>query len=329
MKTEMDRRRFIALLGAAITAARAVRAHQKAMPVIGLLGPGSTNPPGPAPAARRQALSEAGYVENQSVAIEYRWAEGRYDQLSALAADLVDRNVDVIAAFTTPAALAAKRATSTIPIVFVIGEDPVESGLVASFPRPGGNLTGFGRLNVELLPKRLELLSELVPQARVIALLVNPTNSNTKRTIQDLREAAGTKGVQLRVLEASTESEIDAAFASLAQLEAGALIVGADVAFSSRRQQLFRLAAWFGVPVIYDGRGYAEGGGLIRYGTSVTDTYRQFGIYIGKILNGAKPADLPVQQPTKFELVVNLKTAKALGLTVPPAILARADEVIE
>ena len=188
------------------------------------------------------------------MAIEYRWAEGRYDQLSALAADLVDRNVDVIAAFTTPAALAAKRATSTIPIVFVIGEDPVESGLVASFPRPGGNLTGFGRLNVELLPKRLELLSELVPQARVIALLVNPTNSNTKRTIQDLREAAGTKGVQLRVLEASTESEIDAAFASLAQLEAGALIVGADVAFSSRRQQLFRLAAWFGVPVIYDGR---------------------------------------------------------------------------
>ena len=195
--------------------------------------------------------------------------------------------------------------------------------------RPGGNLTGFTGDPNPLEPKRFELLSELVPQARVIALLVNPTNSNTKRTIQDLREAAGTKGVQLRVLEASTESEIDAAFASLAQLEAGALIVGADVAFSSRRQQLFRLAAWFGVPVIYDGRGYAEGGGLIRYGTSVTDTYRQFGIYIGKILNGAKPADLPVQQPTKFELVVNLKTAKALGLTVPPAILARADEVIE
>jgi putative tryptophan/tyrosine transport system substrate-binding protein len=325
----MRRRELLLVLATGMIGAPAVRAQQKVMPVIGLLAPGSTNPPGPAPDAWRQALSEAGYVENQNVAIEYSFAEGHYDRLPALAADLVDRNVDVIAAFTTLAALAAKRATSTIPIVFVTGEDPVESGLVASFPKPGGNLTGMGRLNVELMPKRLELLSELVPQARVIALLVNPANSDTERIIEDMREAAGTRRVQLQILKAGVESEIDAAFASLAQLQAGAVIIGADVVFSSRRQQLFALAARFGIPVIYDGRGYAEDGGLISYGSSITDTYRQFGIYIGKILNGAKPADLPVQQPTRFELVVNLKTANALGLTVPPSILARADEVIE
>jgi putative tryptophan/tyrosine transport system substrate-binding protein len=324
----MRRRELMLLLGGAMTAARAVRAQQKAMPVIGYLGSESPGPMAPLVAAFLQGLSETGYVDGKNVAIEHRWAEGDYDRLAALAADLVRRKVDVIAALGIPSALAAKSATSTIPIVFSVG-DAVERGLVTSLARPGGNLTGVSLLNVELTPKRLELISELVPQAGVIALLVNPNNPNTERTIRDMEEAARAKGVQLNILKAGTESEIDAAFAALVQLPAGALVVVGDPLFINRREQLVALASRHAVPAIYAFREYAAAGGLISYGTSFTAAYRQLGTYAGKILKGAKPADLPVQQPTTFELVLNLKTAKALGLTVPPSILARADEVIE
>jgi putative ABC transport system substrate-binding protein len=324
----MRRRELMLLLAGAMTAARGLRAQQKAMPVIGWLGSASAGWAAPFVAAFRQGLSEAGYVEGQNVAIEYRWAENHYDRLPALAADLVGRKVDVIVAGTIPAALAAKSETSTIPVVFSVGE-PVEPGLAASLARPGGNLTGVSTMAPELTPKRLELLSELVPQARMIALLVNPNNSNTERIIKDMQEAARAKGVQLDVLKAGTESELDAAFATLVQLHAGALVVGGDPFFNSRREQLVALASRHGVPAIYQWREFAEAGGLISYGSSLTASLRDVGIYAGKILKGAKPADLPVQQPTVFELVVNLKTAKELGLTVPPSILARADEVIE
>jgi putative ABC transport system substrate-binding protein len=309
-------------------AARAVGAQEKAMPVIGYLS--SYSPLNPFVAAFRQGLSEAGYVEGQNVAIEYRWAEGNYERLPALAADLVGRKVDVIAASGGDrSSRAAKNATSTIPIVSVIGGDPVAAGLVASLARPGGNLTGVSFLDVELTPKRLELLSELVPQASVIALLVNSGDPNAERIMRDAQEAARTKGVQLLILKASTESEIDAAFATLVELRAGALLVGAAPFFLTRRDQIVALAARHAVPAFYDVREYVAAGGLISYGTSLTAVYRQLGIYAGKILKGEKPADLPVQQPTRFELVINLKTANTLGLTVPQSILARADEVIE
>jgi putative ABC transport system substrate-binding protein len=296
--------------------------------VIGYLHIASPGPFAPFVAAFRQGLSESGYIEGQNVAIEYRWAEGRSDRPPALAADLVGRKVDVIAS-SGNGALAAKSATSTIPIVFTTGGDPVADGLVASLARLGGNLTGVAFIMTELMPKRLELLSELVPQARVIALLVNPNTPYAEPMMRDAREAARERGVQLRILKAGTESEMDAAFASLVQLHAGALVVGTDGFFSSRRDQLVALAARHTVPAIYDVREYTAAGGLISYGTSVTGMYRQAGGYVGRILKGAKPADLPVQQPTTFELVVNLKTAQALGLIVPPSILARADEVIE
>jgi len=326
----MNRRRLMLLLGGAMTATRALRAQQKAMPVVGYLSSSSPGPYAPFVAAFRQGLSDTGYVEGQNVTIEYRWAEGSYDRLPALAADLVGRKVDLIAAGGgIPSALAAKTATSTIPVVFAVGTDPVGDGLVASLARPGGNLTGISFLLVELMPKRLELLSELVPRAGVIALLVNPNNANAEPIIRDVQEAARTKGVQLQILKAATEGEIDAAFATLVQLKAGALIVGSDPFFNSRREQLVAQAARHTVPAIYEGRQFAAVGGLISYGTSLTAVYRQAGVYAGEILKGAKPADLPVQQPTKFELVVNLNTAKALGLTVPPSVLARADEVIE
>ena len=292
------------------------------MPVIGFLGSGSPGPSAPFTAAFRQGLAETGFVEGQNVAIEYRWAEGHYDRLPALAAELVGRKVDVIAAGGPPPALAAKGATSTIPIVFSSGDDPVATGLVASLARPGGNVTGISFLNVELHPKRLELLAEMAPQARVIALLVNPTNSNAERVVQELQEAARAKGVQLPILKASSESEIDAAFATLVQLHAAALVVSADPFFNSRREQLVALASRHAIPAIYGFREFAASGGLISYGASITAASRQVGTYAGKILKGAKPADLPVVQPTKFELVINLKTAKALGLTVP--IVARA-----
>ncbi len=263
------------------------------------------------------------------MAIEYRWAEGSYDRLPALAADLVGRKVDVIVASGTPGIAAAKSATSTIPIVFLGGGDLVAAGLVASLARPGGNLTGISIFGRELNPKRLDLLSELVPETKVIALLVNPNNSGAEPTIRDVQEAARAKGVQLHILNAGTESEIDAAFATLVQLHAGAIVVGSDPFFNSRREQLVAMAARHAVPAIYEWREFAEIGGLISYGPSLTGTWRQVGVYVGRILAGAKPADLPIQQPTKFELVINLKTAKSLGLTVPQSILARADEVIE
>jgi putative tryptophan/tyrosine transport system substrate-binding protein len=326
----MRRREFITLLGGTVVAwPFAVRAQQKTMPVIGFLGAASPAEEAPYVAAFRQGLSDTGYVGGQNVAIEYRWAEGHYDRLPALAADLVGRKVDLIAAAAPPAAVAAKRATSTIPIVFFIGGDPVELGLVASLARPGGNVTGFTFLTAELIPKLLELLTELVPQARVIALLVNPNNPNAGRYTAGAQEAARAKGVHLDILKAGTESEIDAAFASLGQLHAGGLIVAADPFFGDRRDQLASLASRDAVPAIYNLREYATAGGLISYGTSLGAVFLQVGIYGGRILKGAHPADLPVQQPTKFELVVNLKTAKALGLTIPPLVLSRADEVIE
>jgi putative ABC transport system substrate-binding protein len=323
----VTRRELLLLLATGMMGAQAVRAQQKAMPVIGFLGSASPDR-NPVVAAFHQGLGESGYVEGQNLAFEYRWAEGRYDRLPVLAADLVVRKVDLIAADGIPAALAAKTATSTIPTVFAVG-DPLDLGLVASLARPGGNLTGVSTMAPELSPKRLELLSELVPQIGVIALLVNPNNSNTERTTRDMQGAARAKGVQLHILIAGTESEVDAAFGTLVQLHAGALVVGGDPSFANWREQLVRLAAVHGVPAIYQSREFAEAGGLISYGSNIPALFRQVGIYAGKILKGAKPADLPVQQPTTFELVVNLKTAKALGLIVPPSILARADEVIE
>jgi putative ABC transport system substrate-binding protein len=325
----MDRREMIALLGGAMTTARALRAQQKAMPVLGYLNPGSPADVAPFAAAFRLGLSEAGYVEGKNLTIEYRWAENRLDRLPALAADLVGHNADMIAAVSGIAAREVKSATSTIPIVFMGVGDPVGEGLVASLARPGGNLTGFSNLFLELQPKRLELLSELVPQARVIALLVNPNNSNTERIIRDVQEAARAKGVQLPVVKATDEGEIDAAFASLVELHAGALVVAGDAFFVSRQKQLVTLASRDAVPAIYMWREFPAAGGLISYGIDNIAAFRQAGIYAGKILKGAKPADLPVQQPTRFDLVVNLKTARALGLTVPPSILARATEVIE
>jgi putative ABC transport system substrate-binding protein len=325
----MRRRELMLLLGAAMTAPRALRAQQKAMPVIGYLDGSSPGPGAPLVAAFRQGLSEGGYVEGQSLVIEYRWAEGRYDRLPALAADLVGHKVDVIATGSVAGMQAAKSATTTIPVVFFGGGDLVALGLIASLARPGGNLTGFTMMSLELNPKRLELVSELVPQAGVIALLVNPNNPQTKGVIRDVQDASRAKGVQLQILKAGTESEIDGAFASLVQLHAGALVVMGDAFFFSRREQLVALAARHAVPAIYDMHEYAAAGGLISYGPSLTGLWRQVGIYAGKILKGAKPADLPVQQPTTFELVINLKTAKVLGLTIAPAILARADEVIE
>jgi putative ABC transport system substrate-binding protein len=325
----MSRREFLLLLGGALTATRPLRAQQKTMPVIGFLGSASPGSFAARAAAFRQGLSESGYVEGQNVTIEYRWAEGRFDRLPALAADLVARKVDVIA--TTggdSSAFAAKSATSSIPIVFVAGGDPVEEGLVASLAAPGGNVTGVTLVTVELWGKRVELIAEVVPKAQVIAHLVDPNFPGAERNIEAVREAARTKGLQLRVLKAGSESEIDAAFASLTELQVGALLVGAPT-FLGRREQIVALAARYSIPAIYEWREFAAAGGLISYATSLTAVYRQVGAYVGRILAGAKPADLPVQQPTTFELVINLKTAKALGLTVPASILARADEVIE
>ena len=309
-------------------------AQQKAMPVIGILSLNSPGPNAPNVASFRQGfrqgLGETGWVEGQNVVIEFRGAEGRFDRLPALAADLVDRKVDVIVTSGgTPPALAVKNATSTIPIVFSTG-DPVERGLVASLARSGGNLTGVSIMLTELMPKRLDLLSQLVPQASAIALLVNPNNAIVAEPmIRNVQEAARAKGLQLHIVKAGAESEIEAGFASLAQLQAGALVVPPDPLFDNRSEQLVAMAARYAVPAIYVWRDFAAAGGPISYGPSRASNARQLGVYAGKILNGAKPADLPVEQLTTFELVVNLNTAKALCLTVPPSILARADEVIE
>jgi putative tryptophan/tyrosine transport system substrate-binding protein len=330
----VNRRQFVQLIGTATLAWPFAARGQKAMPVIGWLSNLSVDSPILAQggiAAFREGLSKAGYVEGQNVAIEYRWAEGSYDRLPALAADLVSRKVDVIAASGggDVASRAAKAATSTIPIVFIGGGDPVEAGLVASLGRPGGNITGISSIAVELTPKRLELLSELVPQARAIAFLVNPNSPTAERTIRDMQEAARAKGVQLPILKAAGESEFVTAFASLGQQHAGGIVVAADPFFGQRREELATLAARHRIPAIYAFREYVDSGGLISYGPSLTATYRQAGTYVGRILAGAKPADLPMQQPTIFELVVNMNTARALGLNVPRSLLARADEVIE
>src|SRR3954451_8135272 len=326
----MSRREFITIIGGAAAAwPVAGGAQQKAMPVIGYLNTGSPDTNPPLLAAFRQGLSETGYVEGQNLAIEYRWADGHYDRLAALAAELVGRKVDLIMINSPPCAFAAKSATSTIPIVFRGGGDPVGDGLVASLARPGGNLTGVLVLAAEVTAKRLELLSELVPQAGVIALLVNPNSSSAERVIHDVQQAARAKGVQLSILKASTDTEINAAFASLIEGPAGALLVGADPFLSGRREQLVALASRHGVPSIYAWREFAASGGLISYGASLTSAFRLLGTNAGKAQRAAKPADLPVQQPTTFELVINLRTARALGLTVPQSMLMKADELID
>jgi putative ABC transport system substrate-binding protein len=327
----MNRRELILVLGGAMTAPRALGGQQMTMPVVGFLSGVSAGSYTPYVAAFRQGLNEAGYAEGQNLAIEFRWAEGRYDRLPELAADLVSHKVDVIAATGGgPATVrAAKDATSTIPIVFVTGTDPVEDGLIATLARPGGNVTGVSMMFVEMTPKRLELLSELVPKAKAIALLVNPRNANAERVMRDMQQAARAKGMQLHFLKAGSEGEIETAFAALVQPRVEGLVVANDAFFTSQRTQLATLTARHAVPAIYEGREFVDAGGLISYGTNLTAVYHQIGDYAGKILNGAKPADLPVQQPTTFELVVNLRTAQALGLTVPLTILDRADEVIE
>jgi ABC-type uncharacterized transport system substrate-binding protein len=325
----VKRRELMLLLGSAMAPARSPLAQQKPMPVIGFLG--AFNPSMNAvieleQAAFRQGLSETGYVEGQNVVIEYRRGEGHFDRLPALAADLVARKVDVIVTQGSDASsLAAKNATSTIPILLHTVSDPVAIGLVASLARPGGNLTGVSLMQAELMPKRIELLLELVPRARVIALLVNPDEAYTERIIGQMQEAVRAKRVELRVLKARTESEIDGAFATLVEVQADGLVLG-PVAF---RPRIAALASRHAIPTVALQRDFPEVGGLLSYGPSVPAAYHLKGIYAGRILKGAKPADLPVQQPTLFELVVNLKTAKAIGLTVPPSILARADEVIE
>jgi putative ABC transport system substrate-binding protein len=324
----MKRRDVIALLGAAAAWPLAARAQQPAMPTIGLLS--GTVREASQISAIQKGLAEAGFDEGRNIAIEYRWAEGQFDRLSGLAADLVSRKVAVILAIQSPRGpLAAKAATTTIPIVFSIGGDPIGLGLVPSLARPGGNITGATFLVNTLGAKRLELLRELVPGAKLIGLLVNPKNPSATSETKDVQEAAAGVGQSLHVARASTPDEIDAAFAELAALRVDALAVAADAMFNARRRQLIALAAQYRMPAIYFIRDFAQSGGLMSYGGSPDDAYRLAGIYAGRILKGEKPGDLPVQQSTKVELLLNLKTAKAQGVAVPPTLLARADEVIE
>jgi putative ABC transport system substrate-binding protein len=325
------RRAFITLLGgAAATWPLAARAQQPAMPVIGFLNTASPGPFAPLVAAFREGLKDGGYIEGQNVAIEYRWAEGQYDRLPALAADLVRRQVAVIAATGgTVSAMAAKAATSTIPVLFIGGANPVSEGLVSSFNRPGGNVTGVSTYMSELAPKRLELLRELMPKATKIALLINPENAADWRALVDMEPAARVAKVTLLILRAKVESEFEPAFTAMVQQGAEALLVSADPIFNSRRAQLVALAAHYAIPAAYPWREYAIAGGLMSYGPSISGLYRQIAQYVTRILKGDKPGDLPVQNPTKFELLINLKTARALGLTVPPTLLALADQVIE
>jgi putative tryptophan/tyrosine transport system substrate-binding protein len=324
------RREFITLLGAAAWPV-AARAQQPAMPVIGFLGAESPDLVASRLRAFRQGLSETGAVEGRNVAIEYRWAEGHNDRLRALAADLVSRQVTVIAVpGSTPAALAAKAATTAIPIVFGVAVDPVAAGLVASLARPGGNLTGATTLNLEVVPKRVELLHELIPTATAVALLVNPTSPTLAETsTRNAQMAARTLGLELDILHASTESDFDAVFATLVQRPAGGLVIAPDAFFNSHLEQLAALALRHTMPAFFQFREFAAAGGLMSYGGDITDTYRQAGIYSGRILKGEKPADLPVQQSTEVELIINMRTAKQLGLTVPIQLLGRADEIIE
>jgi len=326
----MRRREFIVLLGSGVAAwPVAARAQQAGKPVVGWLNGASPDGYVPMVAAFRQGLKEAGYVEGQKVTIEYRWAEGQYDRLPALAADLVQQRVTVIVATTTPAALAAKAATSTVPIVFTTGGDPIKLGLVASLRRPGGNVTGSTNFSVEVGPKRLELARELFPGATIFALLVNPANPLAAAVSKDLQAVADTLGMRLHILHATTEADFEAAFATAAQLRAAALVISsADPLFGGHAAQLGALALRHSVPAIYQYREFAAAGGLMSYG-GITETYRLAGIYAGRVLKGEKPADLPVQQATKVELFINLKTAKTLGITVPLPLSGRADELIE
>jgi ABC-type uncharacterized transport system substrate-binding protein len=325
----LHRREFITLLGGAATWPFAARAQQT-MPVIGVLSAEWPNLISDRLRAFHDGLRETGHVQGRNLAIEYRWAEGRNDRLPALAAELVRRQVTVIVATSTPAVLAARTATATIPIVFFVAADPVQLGLVTSLSRPEGNLTGVVTLNVEVAAKRLELLHELVPTATIVALLVNPSNTAlAETTTRQLEAAARTLGLQFHVLHASSDRELDTAFAALVQLRAGALVIGADALFNSRSEQLAELTIRHRVPAIYQFREFVSAGGLTAYGSTVLDTYRPLGVYTGRILKGEKPAELPVQQATKVELVINMKTAKALGLTVSLPLLGRADEVIE
>jgi putative ABC transport system substrate-binding protein len=325
------RRDFVILLGGGAAAAwpLAARAQQSAMPVIGWLGSGSPGPSAPSVTVFRQGLAEAGYVEGRNVAIEYRWAEGQYDRLPALAAELVRRRVAVIVATPIPAALAAKAATATIPIVFSAGADPVNLGLVGSLAEPGGNATGVDFFQAELSAKQLGLLRELRPNAACIGVLVNPANANVEGLTKDVTAAAAALGVEIEIVHARDSREIEEAFATLVHNKAGALLVGADSFLFNRRVQLAILAARHAIPAVFFNREFAEAGGLMSYGTSLTEVYRQLGVYSGRILNGAKSTELPVAQSIKFEFVINLPTARALGLEVPATLLARADEVIE
>jgi len=327
----MRRRELIALLGGAAAWPLAARAQQPAMPVVGFLGHDSPDLWANYVRAFKQGLRETGYVEGHNVAIEYRWAEGRNDRLPALATELTSRQVTVIAVpGSTPAALAAGSATTTIPIVFAIATDPIGLGLVASLARPGGNVTGVVTLNVEIAPKRLELLHELFPAATSFALLVNPTNPSLAEPVsKEVQTAARMLGVRLHVVHASSEPEFDAVLATATQLQASGLVIGPDPFFNSRIEHLAGLTVRHALPAVYQWREFTAAGGLLSYGSSVTDVYRQAGVYTGRILKGEKPADLPVQQTTKVELFINLKTGKALGLTMPTALLVRADEVIE
>src|SRR5262245_54781053 len=327
----MDRREVLALVGGAVAWPLVAQAQQPAIRVIGFLSSASPDVYAYVVSAFRQGLSETGHVEGRNVAIEFRWADGQNDRLPALAADLVRRQVSVIAApGSTPAALAAKAATATIPIVFEVGIDPVAVGLVTSLAQPGGKVTGVTNINIELAPKRLELLYELVPTANVIALLVNPTSPDITKTVsRDLQVAARTLGLQLHILNASTDGDFETVFATLIQLRAGALMIAPDLFFITRNELLAALTIRHAVPAITQYREFATAGGLMSYGGSITDAARRVGVYTGRVLNGEKPADLPVQRSTKVELIINLKTAKALGLSVPATLLRRADEVIE
>jgi putative ABC transport system substrate-binding protein len=326
----MRRREFNLLLGGAAAWPLAAQAQQPAVPVVGFLNIASPDRRTKPLQAFGQGLRATGFIEGDNVAIEYRWAHGRNDQLPPMAADLARRQVAAIAAFGTPPVLAARAATATIPIVFLLAVDPVAEGLVASLNRPGGNLTGVSTLSVEVGPKRFELLRALLPTATAVVLLVNPANpGNSKATLRDSEAAARALGFSLHVLHASTERDVDGVFAAVTQLRAGGLVIGTDGFLISQSERLAQLALRHRVPAIFQNRPFVEAGGLISYGTRLSDVYYQIGNYVGRILKGDKPADLPIQQPTAVELIINLKTAKALGLDVPPALLARADEVIE